>query len=66
MSEKGLKSGDIGTIVEKLPAEGQDEAPGVALEVFNAIGKTQSVIFVYENDIRSLRNDEVLNARQTD
>ena len=62
--EENLKAGDIATVVEKIPATSSKQTPGVALEVFDAVGNTKSVVVVSEDKIRSLREDEVLTARK--
>ena len=59
--EKGLKKGDIATIVEHHPADALED--GYSLEVFNAIGDTIALLTVSESDIESLKEDEVLSVR---
>ncbi|GMT50393.1 MAG: hypothetical protein IEMM0008_1932 [bacterium] len=61
ISEKGLKKGDVATIVEHYPvADGED---GYSLEVFNAIGDTIAVITVSESAIEPLTENEILSIR---
>jgi hypothetical protein len=62
MPEYRLKKGDLATIVDYLVAE-DDDAPGYALEVLNALGETIDVIDAAESDLEPLRSDEILNAR---
>ena len=59
--EKGLKKGDIATIVEHHPADSSED--GYSLEVFNAIGDTIAVVTAQESDIESLKEDEILSVR---
>ncbi|MBI5749023.1 MAG: DUF4926 domain-containing protein [Nitrospinae bacterium] len=59
--EKGLKMGDVATIVEHHPlAEGED---GYTLEVFNALGDTIAVITVSESAIEPLTEKEIFSVR---
>lgn len=61
ISEKGLKKGDVATIVEHHPvAEGED---GYTLEVFNALGDTIAVITVSESAITPLTDKEIFSVR---
>ena len=59
--EKKLRKGDVATIIEYHPVD--DSVDGYTLEVFNVLGDTISIITVSENDIESLREDEIFNAR---
>ena len=65
LPEEGLEVGDIATVVEKIPASETEGTPGVALEVFNVRGQTETVVFVPETNVRPLREDEIPHARQT-
>ena len=59
--KKGLKKGDVATIVERHPvSEGED---GYSLELFNALGDTIAVITVPESAIESLTDDEIFSIR---
>lgn len=59
--EKGLKKGDVATIVEHHPvADGED---GYTLEVFNALGDTVTVITVSEHAIAPLTEKEIFSVR---
>lgn len=68
--EHGLRSGDLATVVERLPgttASGGQE--GYILEVFNALGDTIAVVTVPVSAVKPLRASEVLSVRslqQTD
>ena len=59
--EKGLKRGDVATIVEVHPVPGGED--GYSLEVFNAVGDTIAVIAVPESDIERLNANEVFSVR---
>jgi len=59
--EKGLKKGDVATVVEHHPMPGGED--GYSLEVFNAVGDTIAVITVPESLIESLKEDEVFSVR---
>ncbi len=59
--EKGLKKGDVATIVEHHPVpDGED---GYSLEVFNALGETIAVITVSESAIAPLSEKEIFSVR---
>ena len=59
--EKGLKKGDVATIVEHHPvSDGED---GYSLELFNALGDTIAVIAVAESAIEPLTKDEIFSVR---
>ena len=59
--EKGLKEGDIATVVEYHPVlDGED---GYSLEVFNAVGDTIAVITLSESYIETLSEDEIYTVR---
>jgi hypothetical protein len=58
---KGLKKGDVATIVEHHPiSEGED---GYTLEVFNALGNTIAVVTVSESAIGPLTEKVVFSVR---
>ena len=60
--EKGLRKGDIATIVDHHPlANGED---GYSLEIFNALGDTIAVVAVAESAIAPLMANEVFSVRQ--
>ncbi len=59
--EKGLKKGDVATVVDHHPVPGGED--GYSLEVFNALGDTIAVITVPESLIESLKEDEVFSVR---
>jgi hypothetical protein len=61
--EEGLKSGDVGVVVEHYPArEGVPER--FELEFFSASGKTIAVISVPKSKVRKAREGEVLSVRE--
>jgi hypothetical protein len=58
---KGLKKGDVATIVEHHPSK--QSWDGYSLEVFNALGDTIDVITVSEIDIEPLKENEIFSVR---
>lgn len=59
--EKGLRRGDVATIVEHHPVpKGED---GYTLELFNALGDTIAIITVAESAIEPLTEDEIFTVR---
>jgi len=54
----GLKRGDIGAVVHKYSKKGFE------VEFVAAEGKTIAVLTLQETDIRSLREGEILHARE--
>ena len=61
ISGKGLKKGDVATIVEHHPvAAGED---GYTLEVFNTLRNTIAVITVSESAIAPLTEKEIFSVR---
>ena len=61
INEKGLRKGDVATIVEHHPV--MDDENGYSLEVFNALGETIAVITVAESAIEPLTANEVFSVR---
>ena len=61
ITEKGLKKGDVATIVEHHPVA--DDEDGYSLEVFNVLGDTIAVITVSESDIAPLTENEIFSVR---
>lgn len=59
--DEGLRRGDLATIVDYLPAK--DGEDGYALEVFNAIGESITVIMVPESAVEPLTGDKVPSVR---
>ncbi len=59
--EKGLKKGDVATVVEhhELPAR----EDGYSLEIFNAVGDTIAVVTLPESRIERLTEDGVFSVR---
>jgi Domain of unknown function (DUF4926) len=62
LPEYGLRTGDIGTLVDFVshPNGGEE---GRVLEVFNAVGEFLTVIAVPMSAVESLRADEILTVR---
>jgi hypothetical protein len=59
--KRGLRKGDVVTIVERHPAsDGED---GYSLELFNALGDTIAVITVPESAIKPLTVNEIFSIR---
>ena len=61
ISGKGLKKGDVATIVEHHPVSNGED--GYTLEVFNALGDTIAVITVSESAIVPLSEKEIFSVR---
>ena len=61
--EHGLRSGDVATLVDRVPHPKNGEA-GCVLEVFNALGDSIAVVIVPESAVAPLRSDEVFSVRQ--
>ena len=59
--KRGLKKGDVATIVEHHPVS--DEEDGYSLELFNALGDTIAVITLPESAIEPLTEDEIFSVR---
>ena len=59
--EHRLKRGDIVKLVDHHVAP--DGTEGYSIEVFNAVGDTIAVTAVPANDLKPLREDEILCAR---
>ena len=62
--EKGLKQGDVATVVERHPVPGGED--GYSLEIFNALGDTLAVVTVPESMIEPLTKDEVFTVRSVE
>ena len=59
--KRGLKKGDVATIVEHHPvSDGED---GYSLELFNALGDTIAVITLSESAIEPLTVNEIFSVR---
>lgn len=61
LPERGLRKGDVATIVEYLP--GKEREDGYALEVFNAAGETIAVVMVPQSAVEPLTAEHILSAR---
>ena len=59
--KKGLKRGDVATIVEHHPVSGGED--GYSLELFNALGDTIAVITLSESAIEPLTVNEIFSVR---
>lgn len=59
--KKGLKSGDVATIVEYHPVAKGEE--GYTLEIFNVLGDTIGVVTVAASAIGPLMEDEIFTVR---
>jgi hypothetical protein len=59
--EKGLRHGDLATVVERHPPDGGE--PGYSIEIFNAVGGTLLVTVVPESFLQELTADEILHVR---
>lgn len=59
--EKGLRKGDVATIVEHHELPSGEE--GYSLEVFNAVGDTIAIVTLPESRVEPLTEDEVLSVR---
>ena len=59
--ERGLKKGDVATIVEHHPVSNGED--GYSLELFNALGDTIAVITLPESAIEPLTEDEIFSVR---
>jgi hypothetical protein len=61
--EESLQVGDIATIVDFHPGNGERQ-DAYSLEVFNAIGETIAVVGVAESEIAALNSKEILHIRE--
>ena len=61
LPDQGLRKGDVATIVEYLP--GKNTEDGYALEVFNAVGESISVVTVPESAVEPLTADKIPSVR---
>ncbi len=62
LPEKGLKAGDVGTVVEVY--EGEAAGAGYSIEFFSPSGETVAVATVLADAARPASDDEVLHARR--
>jgi len=60
ISEKGLKSGDVGAIVEVY------EPDGVEVEFVAGSGATQALVTLSEKDVHLMTDREILAVRELD
>jgi len=59
-SDHGLKSGDVGVVVELYAPD------GVEIEFVTGSGKTQALLTLNRSDVRPIASDEILSARSID
>jgi hypothetical protein len=64
LPDKGLRRGDVATLVEFV--KGRGEAQACVVEVFNALGDTVAVVTVERDALEPLSADEVLSVRRLD
>jgi len=57
MPDYGIKSGDIGAVVETY------EPDGIEVEFINGKGKTQALLTLKVEDVRSIAGNEILSVR---
>jgi len=62
LPDEGLRTGDIGTVVERHPASGETPA-GYEIEFFAANGDTVAVASVPEDAVRPVTERDLLSAR---
>ncbi|MDJ0681275.1 MAG: DUF4926 domain-containing protein [Xenococcaceae cyanobacterium MO_167.B52] len=60
--EENLKKGDIATLIDFVPHP-QNGEEGCVLEIFNAIGKSITVVIVPKSAIKALTENEILTTR---
>jgi len=63
LPEEGLRSGDIGVVVEHYPGRG-DVPEGYELEFFSGTGETVAVVSVPVTSVRDATDHEVLSVRE--
>ncbi len=64
LPEKGLRRGDVATIVEFVTGRGGEQ--GCVVEIFNALGETVAVVTVESDALEPLSANEVLSVRRLD
>jgi hypothetical protein len=60
LSAHGLKKGDIGAVVEVY------EPDGIEVEFVTGSGKTQALVTLKIQDVRSIKDSEILAVRSLD
>lgn len=63
LPEEGLRSGDVGVVVEHYPGRG-DVPEGYELEFFAGTGETVAVVSVPATSVREATDHEVLSVRE--
>ncbi len=59
LPDEGLVAGDVGTVVD-ITSNGK----AVSLEFFNFVGQTVAVVLVETENVRPVRANEVMHARE--
>jgi hypothetical protein len=55
--ERGLRKGDLGAVVELY------EPDGLEVEFVRASGKTQALVTLHINDVRGVRDEDLVSVR---
>ena len=55
--ERGLRKGDLGSVVELYEPDGLD------VEFVRASGKTQALVTLHVNDVRGVRDEDLVSVR---
>jgi hypothetical protein len=55
--EHGLRKGDLGSVVELCEPDGLD------VEFVRASGKTQALVTLHTNDVRGVRDEDLVSVR---
>jgi hypothetical protein len=65
--ERGLRKGDLGAVVELYEPDGLDvelyEPDGLDVEFVRASGKTQALVTLHTNDVRGVRDEDLVSVR---
>jgi len=60
LPEKGLRSGDLGAVVQVY------EPDGLEVEFVSAAGKTQALVTLRDTDVRAVADGDIIAVRQLD
>lgn len=60
LSEHGLRRGDLGAVVELYPPD------GLEVEFVTGSGRTQAVVTLTANDVRSVQDRDLIAVRSLD
>lgn len=63
LPKKGLKAGDVGTVVAIHEGAGQDEAAGYTTEFMTLTGATVAVAAVTADHVRPVAEGDIVHAR---